>query len=83
MSISAFSIDRPANPVAGFSGVRGTIHPLVSEFPSNLVWKYGHGKMGLPSGLQAGRQWRGRVRIPLAPAFDQVRKEPEPFVPVS
>jgi hypothetical protein len=57
--------------------------PLVSEFPSNLVWKYGHGKMGLPSGLQAGRQWRGRVRIPLAPAFDQVRKEPEPFVPVS
>jgi hypothetical protein len=39
--------------------------------------------MGLPSGLQAGRQWRGRVRYPLALVVDQVREEPEPFVPVS
>ena len=39
--------------------------------------------MGLPSGLQAGRQWRGRVRNPLAWVTDQVRWEPEPFVPGS
>ena len=39
--------------------------------------------MGLPSGLQAGRQWHGGVRNPLALVFDQVREEPEPFVPVS
>ena len=34
---------------------------LVSEFPSNLVWKYGLGKMGLSCRLQAAGQWRGRV----------------------
>ena len=39
--------------------------------------------MDLPSRLQAGRQWRGRVRNPLAPAFGRVREEPEPLALVS
>jgi len=39
--------------------------------------------MGLSCRLQAAGQWRGRVRYPLALAFSQVRREPEPFVPVS
>jgi hypothetical protein len=66
-------------------GCRDPPHPipLVSRFPSILVWKYWMGKMGLSCRLQAAGQWRGRVRCPLALAVDQMRGEPEPFVPVS
>ena len=39
--------------------------------------------MELSCRLQAAGQWRERVRTPLALVFDQVRGEPEPFVPVS
>ncbi|HTL73656.1 MAG TPA: hypothetical protein VL863_10170, partial [bacterium] len=45
---------------------------LVSEFPSNLVWKHGLGKMGLSCRLQAAGQWRERVRYLLALAVGQV-----------
>jgi hypothetical protein len=58
------------------------IRPLVSEFPSTLVWQSGLGKMGLSCRLQAAGQWRGRVRYPLALVPDQMRGEPEPFAPV-
>ena len=64
------------------SGARRLL-PLVSEFPSTLVWNWRLGKMGLSCRLQAAGQWRGRVRIPLALAVGHVRAEPEPFVPVS
>jgi len=60
-----------------------TLYPLVSAISSILVWSDLDGKMELPSRLQAGRQWRGRVRYPLALAFFQARGEPEPFAPVS
>ena len=65
------------------SGWLETILPLVSEFPSNLVCEKRLGKMGLSCRLQAAGQWRGRVRNPLALAVGHVRREPEPFVPVS
>jgi hypothetical protein len=39
--------------------------------------------MELSCRLQAAGQWRGRARYLLALVFDQVRGEPEPFVPVS
>src|SRR5579884_1927394 len=57
--------------------------PLVSRFPSILVLLRWDWKMDLPSCLQAGGQWRGRVRFSQALAFGQVRGEQEPFVLVS